>query len=147
MAQVPKVRLAGGLEICRILNGMWQVSGAHGPVDQPKAGRLWLATTWPGWAGLYYCNRLNWFILCANYKWAFYSFRPSCSLSSLTIISSLPPSSPGHASLCWRWPDHLWHGRHLWTSRGYIRPLPQSGIRYSTVNNILYVHYTIQTHR
>ncbi|NP_001133885.1 2,5-diketo-D-gluconic acid reductase A [Salmo salar] len=37
MAQVPKVRLAGGLEICRILNGMWQVSGAHGPVDHPKA--------------------------------------------------------------------------------------------------------------
>ncbi|XP_038866081.1 pyridoxal reductase, chloroplastic-like [Salvelinus namaycush] len=37
MAQVPKVKLAGGLEICRILNGMWQVSGAHGPVDHPKA--------------------------------------------------------------------------------------------------------------
>ncbi|KAL1021399.1 hypothetical protein UPYG_G00012800 [Umbra pygmaea] len=37
MAQVPTVRLAGGLEICRILNGMWQVSGTHGPVDQPKA--------------------------------------------------------------------------------------------------------------
>ncbi|XP_010896043.1 uncharacterized oxidoreductase At1g06690, chloroplastic isoform X2 [Esox lucius] len=37
MTQVPKVRLAGGLEVCRILNGMWQVSGAHGPVDQTKA--------------------------------------------------------------------------------------------------------------
>ncbi|XP_030640614.1 uncharacterized oxidoreductase At1g06690, chloroplastic-like [Chanos chanos] len=37
MAQVPKVRLAGGLEICRILNGMWQVSGAHGPIDPRKA--------------------------------------------------------------------------------------------------------------
>lgn len=39
MAHVPKVRLAGGLEICRILNGMWQVSGAHGPVDPEKAGK------------------------------------------------------------------------------------------------------------
>ncbi|RXM95491.1 hypothetical protein EOD39_16816 [Acipenser ruthenus] len=37
MAQVPKVRLSEGLEICRILNGMWQVSGAHGPIDTPKA--------------------------------------------------------------------------------------------------------------
>ncbi|XP_067096533.1 uncharacterized protein [Osmerus mordax] len=37
MAKVPKVRLSGGLEICRVLNGMWQVSGAHGPVDIPKA--------------------------------------------------------------------------------------------------------------
>ncbi|XP_062397673.1 protein tas-like [Sardina pilchardus] len=39
MAQVPKVRLAGGLEVCRILNGMWQVSGAHGPVDPEKAAQ------------------------------------------------------------------------------------------------------------
>ncbi|KAM6977732.1 putative oxidoreductase YccK [Aplochiton taeniatus] len=31
------VRLSGGLEICRILNGLWQVSGAHGPVDIPEA--------------------------------------------------------------------------------------------------------------
>ncbi|KAJ8257513.1 hypothetical protein GJAV_G00186400 [Gymnothorax javanicus] len=37
MAQVPKVRLSGGLEICRLLNGMWQVSGAHGPIDPEKA--------------------------------------------------------------------------------------------------------------
>ncbi|KAG9332423.1 hypothetical protein JZ751_014521 [Albula glossodonta] len=37
MAQVPKVRLSGGLEICRLLNGMWQVSGAHGPIDPHKA--------------------------------------------------------------------------------------------------------------
>lgn len=42
MAKVPKVRLSGGLEICRILNGMWQVSGAHGPVDIPKAGIIQL---------------------------------------------------------------------------------------------------------
>ncbi|KAM4610838.1 uncharacterized protein ACJ7VT_013987 [Polymixia lowei] len=37
MTQVPKVRLSGGLEVCRILNGMWQVSGTHGPVDGLKA--------------------------------------------------------------------------------------------------------------
>ncbi|XP_056155399.1 2,5-diketo-D-gluconic acid reductase A-like [Lampris incognitus] len=37
MTQVPKVRLSGGLEICRVLNGMWQVSGFHGTVDRRKA--------------------------------------------------------------------------------------------------------------
>uniref|UniRef100_A0A8C9YNT8 NADP-dependent oxidoreductase domain-containing protein n=1 Tax=Sander lucioperca TaxID=283035 RepID=A0A8C9YNT8_SANLU len=37
MSPVPKVRLAGGLEICRLLNGMWQVSGSHGAVDHAKA--------------------------------------------------------------------------------------------------------------
>ncbi|MEQ2163046.1 hypothetical protein GOODEAATRI_026166 [Goodea atripinnis] len=37
-SSVPKVRLAGGLEICRVLNGMWQVSGAHGTVNKTKAG-------------------------------------------------------------------------------------------------------------
>ncbi|KAJ8394791.1 hypothetical protein AAFF_G00041460 [Aldrovandia affinis] len=37
LAEVPKVRLSGGLEICRLLNGMWQVSGSHGPVDPGKA--------------------------------------------------------------------------------------------------------------
>lgn len=39
MSPVPKVRLSGGLEICRILNGMWQVSGSHGAVDKAKAGK------------------------------------------------------------------------------------------------------------
>ncbi|CAK6976361.1 uncharacterized oxidoreductase YccK-like [Scomber scombrus] len=38
MSTVPKVKLSGGLEICRVLTGMWQVSGAHGPVD--KAGAV-----------------------------------------------------------------------------------------------------------
>lgn len=38
MSAVPKVQLSGGLEICRILNGMWQLSGAHGKVDRVKAG-------------------------------------------------------------------------------------------------------------
>ncbi|XP_070825606.1 uncharacterized protein [Chaetodon trifascialis] len=37
MSPVPKVRLSGGLEVCRVLNGMWQVSGAHGTVDESKA--------------------------------------------------------------------------------------------------------------
>lgn len=37
MSAVPTVRLSGGLEVCRILNGMWQVSGAHGFVDKTKA--------------------------------------------------------------------------------------------------------------
>ncbi|XP_034552161.1 uncharacterized oxidoreductase At1g06690, chloroplastic-like [Notolabrus celidotus] len=37
MSPVPTVRLSGGLEICRVLNGMWQVSGAHGAVDKTKA--------------------------------------------------------------------------------------------------------------
>lgn len=40
MLPVPKVRLSGGLEICRVLNGMWQVSGSHGVVDQSAAGKL-----------------------------------------------------------------------------------------------------------
>jgi aryl-alcohol dehydrogenase-like predicted oxidoreductase len=29
--------LAGDLSICRLLNGMWQVSGAHGPIDRERA--------------------------------------------------------------------------------------------------------------
>ena len=29
--------LSDGLRICRILNGMWQVSGAHGPIDPEAA--------------------------------------------------------------------------------------------------------------
>lgn len=39
MSPVPKARLSGGLEICRILNGMWQVSGSHGLVDKTAAGK------------------------------------------------------------------------------------------------------------
>lgn len=39
MSLVPKVKLSGGLEICRVLNGMWQVSGAHGAVDKARAGK------------------------------------------------------------------------------------------------------------
>jgi hypothetical protein len=28
-----RLHLTPDLDICRILNGMWQVSGAHGPID------------------------------------------------------------------------------------------------------------------
>ncbi|XP_029456730.1 uncharacterized protein LOC115091055 [Rhinatrema bivittatum] len=37
MATIPKVQLREGLEICRILNGLWQLSGNHGHIDQEKA--------------------------------------------------------------------------------------------------------------
>ena len=30
-------RLAADLPICRVLNGMWQVSGAHGAIDPARA--------------------------------------------------------------------------------------------------------------
>lgn len=39
MARVPWCRLKNCLEIRRILNGMWQVSGAHGPINAIKASR------------------------------------------------------------------------------------------------------------
>lgn len=39
MARVPFCRLKNGLEIRRILNGMWQVSGSHGPINPNKASR------------------------------------------------------------------------------------------------------------
>jgi aryl-alcohol dehydrogenase-like predicted oxidoreductase len=32
-----KIELADGLSICRVLNGMWQVSGSHGYIDPKKA--------------------------------------------------------------------------------------------------------------
>ena len=34
---VPRYDLAPDLSICRILNGMWQVSGAHGAIDPEDA--------------------------------------------------------------------------------------------------------------
>jgi aryl-alcohol dehydrogenase-like predicted oxidoreductase len=39
MALPPSSRFpfAADLEICRVLNGMWQVSGAHGPIDRERA--------------------------------------------------------------------------------------------------------------
>jgi aryl-alcohol dehydrogenase-like predicted oxidoreductase len=32
-----RAKFAGGFEICRMLNGMWQVSGAHGAIDRGRA--------------------------------------------------------------------------------------------------------------
>ncbi len=32
-----RFRLAPDLDICRVLNGMWQVSGAHGPIEPVRA--------------------------------------------------------------------------------------------------------------
>ncbi|HEV2302287.1 MAG TPA: aldo/keto reductase [Stellaceae bacterium] len=32
-----RFHFAGDFDICRVLNGMWQVSGAHGPIDPERA--------------------------------------------------------------------------------------------------------------
>lgn len=37
MSKVPLCRMRNGLQIRRIVNGMWQVSGAHGPIDEGRA--------------------------------------------------------------------------------------------------------------
>ena len=37
MNQLETLELASGLEICRIINGMWQVSGGHGIIDSASA--------------------------------------------------------------------------------------------------------------
>ena len=37
MASLERFALAPDLTICRILNGMWQISGAHGRIDREKA--------------------------------------------------------------------------------------------------------------
>ena len=37
MKQLETINLADNLQICRILNGMWQVSGTHGQIDKLKA--------------------------------------------------------------------------------------------------------------
>ncbi len=47
-----RIQLTGDLQIHRLLNGMWQVSGAHGPIDRHKAIQAMLSyhdagfTTW-----------------------------------------------------------------------------------------------------
>jgi len=41
--QMPTFQMRNGLEVCRIINGMWQVSGAHGKIDPMKA-QLEIAT-------------------------------------------------------------------------------------------------------
>ena len=37
MSQIETIQLAQDLSICRILNGMWQVSGGHGQIDHDSA--------------------------------------------------------------------------------------------------------------
>ena len=37
MPQLESIKLAPDLEICRIINGMWQVSGGHGVIDSKTA--------------------------------------------------------------------------------------------------------------
>ena len=39
MPETDRVELAPGMETCRILNGMWQMSGGHGPIDPASAVR------------------------------------------------------------------------------------------------------------
>jgi aryl-alcohol dehydrogenase-like predicted oxidoreductase len=51
-AAASRFAFAGDLAICRVLNGMWQVSGAHGPIDPARAVEAMFAyhdngfTTW-----------------------------------------------------------------------------------------------------
>ena len=39
MASLERFALAPDLTICRMLNGMWQASGAHGRIEREKAKR------------------------------------------------------------------------------------------------------------
>src|SRR4051794_21916463 len=52
LAAASQFPLAADMTICRLLNGMWQVSGAHGPIDPQRAVEAMFAyheagfTTW-----------------------------------------------------------------------------------------------------
>ena len=52
LPEASRLQFTPDLEICRILNGMWQVSGAHGPIDAEAAVRSMVSywesgfTTW-----------------------------------------------------------------------------------------------------
>ena len=37
MSKIETTQLTQDLSICRILNGMWQVSGGHGEIDHDSA--------------------------------------------------------------------------------------------------------------
>jgi aryl-alcohol dehydrogenase-like predicted oxidoreductase len=37
LPDMSRFQFSADLSMCRILNGMWQVSGAHGPIDRPAA--------------------------------------------------------------------------------------------------------------
>ena len=43
MVETSKTKFVGDFSICRILNGMWQVSGAHGPINPDTAVEAMLA--------------------------------------------------------------------------------------------------------
>ena len=47
LPEASRLRFTPDLEICRILNGMWQVSGAHGPIDAEAAVRS-MFSYWEG---------------------------------------------------------------------------------------------------
>ena len=42
-----KTQFTPDLRICRVLNGLWQVSGAHGPIDRQAASRTCSPTMMP----------------------------------------------------------------------------------------------------
>ena len=52
LPEANRFQFSPDLQICRILNGMWQMSGAHGPIDPEKAVESMFAyidsgfTTW-----------------------------------------------------------------------------------------------------
>ncbi|MEK7814489.1 MAG: aldo/keto reductase, partial [Chloroflexota bacterium] len=52
LPEASQLQFTPDLRICRLLNGMWQVSGAHGPIDPRAAISSMLAyqdagfTTW-----------------------------------------------------------------------------------------------------
>ncbi len=52
LAESSRLQLTDDLSICRVLNGMWQVSGAHGRIDPEAAVHSMMAyheqgfTTW-----------------------------------------------------------------------------------------------------
>ena len=37
LPETSRFQFASGLSICHVLNGMWQVSGAHGRIDPERA--------------------------------------------------------------------------------------------------------------
>ena len=39
MTELERFQLTPDLSICRVLNGLWQVSGGHGPIDPDRAIR------------------------------------------------------------------------------------------------------------
>lgn len=40
LTSMEHTKLRNGLQVCKLINGMWQVSGAHGDIDKIDAGKL-----------------------------------------------------------------------------------------------------------